>query len=150
MSKVEQSRAHQKYYRNLSSRKACATLVQLRSGHCALNSYLHRFGKADSKCGYGNETVQHFLLECCLFRDERKKLRKEVGTGRIKVAWLLGSRSMASHILEYTTTCMESGPNFHFGLREVRAPLLLAEFYIRTTCLRPIPNRVIGTLQTSK
>jgi hypothetical protein len=29
------------------------------------------------------------------------KLRKEVGTGQMKIAWLLGNKNAASHIMEY-------------------------------------------------
>ena len=93
-----------KYYGNLGSRRVCTTLAQLRTGHCALNGYLHRFGKANSpycECGYGKETVQHFLLECRRFKNERKKLRQEVGTGRMKIAQLLGNKDLASHTMEY-------------------------------------------------
>jgi hypothetical protein len=60
--------------------------------------------KVDSpfcECGYGKETVQHFLLECCRFKNERKKLRQEVGTGRMKIAWLPGNKNSASHTMEY-------------------------------------------------
>jgi hypothetical protein len=78
--------------------------AQLRTGHCTLNDYLHRFGKADSpfcECGYRKETVQHYLLECRWYKNEKKKLRHEVGIGRMKIVWLLGNKNMASHIMEY-------------------------------------------------
>jgi hypothetical protein len=91
----------------IGSRKACTTLAQLRTAHCALNGYLYRFGKVASPycdCGYGKETVQQFLLERWRFKNERKKLRMEVGTGRIKIACLLGNKKMTSHVMEYISS----------------------------------------------
>src|SRR5262249_19266039 len=38
-------------YKTIKSRQSCATLAQLRTGHCGLNYYLARFKKADNpKC----------------------------------------------------------------------------------------------------
>ena len=51
---------------NRLTRNTCAKVIQLRTGHCGLNAYLHRFGLADSPtcdCDNGMETEEHFLLE---------------------------------------------------------------------------------------
>ena len=37
-----------KLYNKIANRSISAKLTQLRTGHCALNGYLHRFGKKDS------------------------------------------------------------------------------------------------------
>ena len=69
-----------KLYNNIANRNICAKLVQLRTGHCALNSYLHRFGKRNSptcECGYGKETVEHYLLECRKYKEQRRIAAKE-------------------------------------------------------------------------
>ena len=69
-------------------------IIQLRTGHCSLNSYLHRFGLADSplcECGTGEETVEHFLLECPLYREQRTELRNKAGTMNMPVDALLGT-----------------------------------------------------------
>jgi hypothetical protein len=45
-----------KLYNEIANRKDAATIVQLRTGHCGLNHYLHRFGQTGSpycECGYG-------------------------------------------------------------------------------------------------
>ena len=76
----------------------------MRSGHCGLNSYLHRFGKADSpycECGYGKETVQHYLLECRKFKDQRASLRTTLGAERMRMEWILGHSKATSATLEY-------------------------------------------------
>ena len=70
-------------YNILPSRKTCAQIVQLRTGHCGLNSHLHRIGKIDNpscECGYKTETVEHFLLECKNYKEPRKELRRRVGS----------------------------------------------------------------------
>lgn len=58
-----------------------ATMVaQLRSGHCPLNDYLHRFKAVDSpKCKLCKqcETVDHLLLQCRKFAGLRRVLLTE-------------------------------------------------------------------------
>ena len=93
-----------KLYNSITTRASCTTLAQLRTGHCGLNKYLHRFKLAKSafcECGYGKETVEHFLLECRRYKEERKQLRKSVGWRKMKVEKLLGSRKVAKHTMEF-------------------------------------------------
>jgi hypothetical protein len=66
---------------------------RIRIGHCGLNNYLYRFGKSNSpccNCGYGKETVEHFILECPNYRMQRKELRKMVGIWKMRIDKLLG------------------------------------------------------------
>ena len=68
-----------KLYNEIVNRNSAATIVQLRTGHCGLNHYLHRFGINGSPycdCGYGKETVEHYLLECRNYKEPRKRLRE--------------------------------------------------------------------------
>ena len=93
-----------KLYNGIPSRNTCAKLVQLRTGHCGLNYYLHRFGIKESplcECGYGKETVEHFLIECRRYRDQRSELRKNVGTRKMRVDSLLGDPEVVKHTVEY-------------------------------------------------
>ena len=93
-----------KLYNEIANRKDAATIAQLRTGHCGLNQYLHRFGKTGSpycECGYGKETVEHYLLECNKYKEQRKRLRKEVGVGKMKVGVLLGDPKMIKHMLTF-------------------------------------------------
>ena len=79
---------------NKLTRNTCGKIIQLRTGHCGLNSYLHRFGLADSPlcdCGTGEETVEHFLLECPRYREQRAEMRNKAGTGNMRVDALLGT-----------------------------------------------------------
>ena len=86
-----------------------AAMAQLRMGHCALNNCLYRFGKQGSpyrECGHEKEMVQHFLLECRNYRDERKRLREKVGTGRMR---LVGDPTN----VRYTMVSVESMRRLH-------------------------------------
>jgi hypothetical protein len=45
--------------------------------------------------------VEHFLLECRRYKEERKQLRKSVGWGKMKVKKLLGSTKVFKHTMEF-------------------------------------------------
>ena len=93
-----------KLYSKLSDRDMVAKIVQLRTGHCGLNHYLHRFSINDTpycECGYGKETVEHFLLECRRYKEQRRTLRREVGVGKMRVDRLLGDPMVIKKTLEY-------------------------------------------------
>ena len=98
------SKPEPKLYNSITTRASCTTLAQLRTGHCGLNKYLHRFKLANSafcECGYGKETVEHFLLECRRYKEDRKLLRKNVGWRKMKVEKLLGSTKVFKHTMEF-------------------------------------------------
>jgi hypothetical protein len=67
--------------------------------------HLWSFKKSKSakceKCRYEKKTVEHFLLECPNFWRERHELRKKIGTGRMKVATLLGDKDAVCTTMEY-------------------------------------------------
>jgi len=93
---------------NLLERQAATTLAQLRTGHCGLNHYLHRFNLKESpycKCGYGKETVEHYLMECRRYKEQRKEIHKEIcgslGKWRIKLERLLGDPKVIKHTLKF-------------------------------------------------
>ena len=91
-------------YNEIVNRNTAATIAQLRTGHCGLNHYLHRFGKKTSpycECGYGKETVEHYLLECRKYKDQRKRLQKEVGGRKMKVGILLGDPTLIKNTMTY-------------------------------------------------
>jgi hypothetical protein len=49
--------------------------------------------------GYGKETVEHYLLECQNYRDQRKKLRVEGGKGKMWMEMLLRDLKTIKHTL---------------------------------------------------
>lgn len=61
---ADEDKHRTKLYSKIANIHISAT--QLRTGHCTLNRYLHRFGKKNSpicECGHRKETVEHHLLE---------------------------------------------------------------------------------------
>jgi ribonuclease HI len=70
-----------------------AILIQARTGHCRLNKSLFTKGLRESAqcgCGKGDETIEHVLLACLRWSDERKILRESVGDRCNDVPFLLG------------------------------------------------------------
>ena len=71
-------------------------ILQLRTGYSLLNDYRHKLGQCDSglcECGQ-METVQHYLLECHLYEEERavlfNGLREQLGLHTPNIYTLLG------------------------------------------------------------
>jgi hypothetical protein len=65
------------------TRAQFSLLLQLRSGHIQLNKHLHRIGKTERpicpNCNAAIETVEHFLLNCPTFNDERDDNMRQLG-----------------------------------------------------------------------
>ena len=84
-----------------------ATLVQLRTGHIALNAHLHRIGKADTPtclcCRRANETVEHFILHCLAHAIPRRRLQRKVGRDAHNIQKLLSDPHVITHLLDYVT-----------------------------------------------
>lgn len=80
-------------------------LTQLRTSHFPLNVHLHRIGKIDSsKCDYCNaprETVEHFLLHCPAFFQQRRRLRHAAGYAAGSIAKLLAVQKNFRHLMTY-------------------------------------------------
>jgi hypothetical protein len=96
-----------KLYNAISRRQTVATLARLRTGHCGLKQHLYRLSIEDSpfcECKQGQETVEHYLLECRRYAKQRCTLRKEVGTGGMRVDKLLGEPKNIRHTMEYVAT----------------------------------------------
>ena len=101
--KIEAQNSH-KIYDGIK-RSDVAQLSRLRTGHCSLNQYLHRFHYEESpecSCGSGAiETVEHFLIHCPKYDKERSKLIKNVGVGGMWMEKLLGHPKFIKFTLDY-------------------------------------------------
>jgi hypothetical protein len=67
--------------------------MQARTGHCQSNESLFTKGLRESACcewGRGDETVEHVLLACPRWTDQRRALRTLVGDRCNDVPFLLG------------------------------------------------------------
>jgi hypothetical protein len=49
----------------------------------------------------GKETVEHYLLECRKYKEQRKKIIKDIGKGRLNTERLLGQPQMIKHMVEF-------------------------------------------------
>jgi hypothetical protein len=80
-------------------RSEAALLVQLRTGHTGLNSYVQMVRLIDSNvCGcagdsYDKETVQHFLLYCPKWNHLRGEITEAMGAKYGDLSYALGDRS---------------------------------------------------------
>jgi len=93
-----------KLYGALQQRKHMVWISRLRTGHCHLNEYLHRFKiieTSECECGAGKETVDHFLLNCELYDEERDRLRRKVGAQGMRTSVLLGDSTIIKDTIEY-------------------------------------------------
>jgi ribonuclease HI len=91
-----------KFYKG-RTRKECSIITQLRSGHVALNKYLHRIKATDSpnciRCNQP-ETVEHYLTKCKRYIEPRKHLRESI-KGIFNLTSLLGDHSNTDALLKY-------------------------------------------------
>ena len=55
----------------------------------------------ECECGEGKETVEHFLLVCKRYTEERKILRKRISFEGMKVRYLLGDKKAIKHTKEF-------------------------------------------------
>ena len=53
------------------------------------------------ECGAEKETVDHYLLNCELYDEERDALRRKVGIQRMKISTLLGDNKIIKETIEY-------------------------------------------------
>ncbi|KAG5733033.1 putative 115 kDa protein in type-1 retrotransposable element [Termitomyces sp. T112] len=86
-------------------RRHASILTQLRTGHCPLNQYLHRFKKADSPicgaCNQAEETVEHFLVHCEAYRTQRNTLFREADLRTAPMSRLLSDASVVKALFQF-------------------------------------------------
>jgi hypothetical protein len=52
-------------------------------------------------CGYAKETVEHFILECPIYKTQRRELPKKVGAWKMRIDKLLGDIKLLTYTMEY-------------------------------------------------
>jgi hypothetical protein len=87
------------------SRKGASIWTQLRTGHVGLNKHLHRIKVVDSpKCGnckIFDESVEHYLLHCRAYKQERIAMKRRVKGGTKDIGRLLGNQSNAEAVVDF-------------------------------------------------
>ncbi|KXN93336.1 hypothetical protein AN958_00260 [Leucoagaricus sp. SymC.cos] len=75
-------------WKNGLSRNQGSILIQLRSGHLPINTYLKKIQKCkDNPCEWCKEregwlipkTVNHFTLDCPAYKEEREEMKQKLG-----------------------------------------------------------------------
>lgn len=104
-----------KTYLDAPSRDLFSLILQLRTGYCSLNDYRHKLNHTESpECECGDiETVQHFLLDCPLYDDQRQHLKKnlffQLGVNYLDLPLLLGYDNNDDHFEWRETILRELG-----------------------------------------
>lgn len=91
-----------------------STLAQLRTDMARLNGYLYRIKAVPSErctCGQETETVEHFLLQCSQWEEQRKELRACTSTRWNELSYRLGGKSASD------------GPSWKPNMGAVRATI---------------------------
>ena len=85
-------------------------LFRLQSGHCRLNSHLHRIKCAvspDCELCHCPETVRHFLIDCPKYQFYRRFLAKACRNSGTPFTMknLLTLRNLTTHVGEFVQSC---------------------------------------------
>jgi ribonuclease HI len=90
----------------LQNRHMETTIYRLRTGHCNLNSHLHKIGLHDSGlCDFCEEpeTVKHYILDCLEFQQYQEKIIHFALQNKIKITidYILKNKIFYPIIYEY-------------------------------------------------
>ena len=91
------------------TQKQAATLMQLRSGHIALNKHLHQIQHSASpicpNCDEDAiESVQHFLLTCTGYQQEHFVFHQKLQHWSLNISYLLSNPKATIPLLKYIHT----------------------------------------------
>jgi len=87
-------------------RNQTSLIVQLRTGHVPLNTFLHRIKRSDTSecphCKNGiRETIPHYILSCPHYVRARRLLQAKLRRDASSIPFLLGTRTGIPHLLRY-------------------------------------------------
>jgi ribonuclease HI len=89
-------------------RKATTSImIQLRTGRVGLAAYLAKINRADTPrcaCDLGNQTIDHVLLECPQYQEERSQMRRalfEKGVSMIGSMEMLQQKAAATIVADF-------------------------------------------------
>jgi hypothetical protein len=89
-------------------KKQAAVLTGLRTGHIALNEFLHHIRRTDDPhcphCPNVPENIRHYLFECPYYRRERQVLRNSLGRQADDIVVLLADPDASAAILKFVAS----------------------------------------------
>ena len=97
---------------HLLSRLQASLMIQLRSGHIPLNTYLLRINKTDSDLCQAcleednlhcKETIKHFLFECNSYRAEREELVAKITRSHLNLRDIMKSTDRMTALAHFIT-----------------------------------------------
>jgi ribonuclease HI len=103
------------------SRAHASYMVQVRSGHLPLNSYLHRIGKIESKrcqaCQVNptdetpTEDLNHFLYDCEAHSNQRRTLIRTIGAENFAIKDIMLKEKRMKALAQYIIRTKRFAPN---------------------------------------
>jgi len=94
--------------RDKLSRREASLLMQIRTGHIPLKSYLYRINRTHNPlCEHCleddnmEETLRHYLFECRGFATERAIMARHIGRGSNDFKHILSNTRNITHLIEY-------------------------------------------------
>jgi len=95
-------------------RRTSTAIFRLKTGHCGLNSHLHRLRLSDTdicpSCKNSPETVTHYLFHCPAYCVQRASLRTDLGAlgvSTFTVSTILGGQGIPSKQFPKIVTCLK-------------------------------------------
>ena len=103
-----------RYYKLIKGlhRSQMSIVNRIRSGHVALNGYLHRIKRRDDPfcehCPQTKETVRHYILECPARRELQRTTLNPLGRHARNLSHLLSTTSRTTALCKFVSA---SGPS---------------------------------------
>ncbi|KAI1663166.1 RNase-H domain containing protein [Pyrenophora tritici-repentis] len=96
-------------------RRTASAFYQLKLGHGFYKSYLNRFKITQNprcQCGYSTQDAKHLHIHCPLYREERRRVRREM-EGQLSLRVLLGTKKGIRLTIQFLQNTGISTKNWH-------------------------------------
>jgi hypothetical protein len=95
-------------YKHLTEALRCtqaSLIIQFRTGHLALNSYLHCITKSNTQqclsCQHNEETVHHYLFDCPTWKHKCWNMMKKLRRNAKSISFILNNWKGIAELLKY-------------------------------------------------
>jgi hypothetical protein len=100
-------------HQNQLSRAQASLMIQVRSGHLPLNTYLHKIKKVESNCCKACcinpddetplETIKHFIYDCEVYTHQRHSLTQALGATNLPLKDIMMETKHMKELAKYIT-----------------------------------------------